>query len=132
MPDSKNNPSLRHSGAPASDDDAPIREPRASSPEPDAFLLGFGASSNDAAVPLPRESGTFADDHAPKDDDDAGKTATRALTNAFLAKKATQDRIREVVEARHPFDSLGKPAKSSMTLKSHDRPASRSEFQSAS
>ena len=102
MPDSKKDPSLRSSGALPSDDSAPISEPRPSSPEPDASLLGFGASSNDAAVPLPPDSGSFPVDDAPKADDDAGETVTRALTNAFLAKKTTQDRIREVVEARVP------------------------------
>ena len=95
--------SLPHSSvALPSDDDAPISEPRPSSPEPHASLLGFGASFNDAAVPLPPDSGSFPVDDAAKADNDADETVTRALTNAFLAKKTTQDRIREVVEARVP------------------------------
>lgn len=74
MPDSKKTPPVSSSEPPLDEDDAPVRSPRPSSPEADA----------------------------PTTDDDASVPVTRELTSAFLAKKATQDRIREVVEYRVP------------------------------
>lgn len=88
--DPKKDPSLRSSGALPSDDDVPVSEPRPSSPEPAAPLLGFGASTNDAAVTLPPDSGPFPVDGAPMADDDASETVTRALTNASLAGSPPQ------------------------------------------
>jgi DNA-directed RNA polymerase specialized sigma24 family protein len=77
------------------DEGAPISEPRPSSPAPDAGILDRGVPSNDIDAPLPPDAAAIAAD-------DAGVKVTRELTYAFLAKKATRDRIREVVVARVP------------------------------
>ncbi|HEY3821892.1 MAG TPA: sigma factor [Polyangiaceae bacterium] len=88
-------PSLDH-------EDAPISEPRPSSPAPDASLLGLHAPSNDTATPLPPDGAPFPAHDPPMSGEAAGIPVTAALTVAFLAKKATRDRIREVVEFRVP------------------------------
>jgi DNA-directed RNA polymerase specialized sigma24 family protein len=77
------------------DEDAPISEPRPSSPAADEGILGMDAPANDADAPLPPDAAVLGAD-------DAAVAVTRQLTMAFLAKKATRDRIREVVDARVP------------------------------
>jgi DNA-directed RNA polymerase specialized sigma24 family protein len=74
MSESKNDPPEPSSGPSVDDEDAPT-------------------SDDDRPVPL---------DDAANDDDDGAVKVTRELTNAFLVKKATQARIREVVQARVP------------------------------
>ncbi|HEY8088630.1 MAG TPA: hypothetical protein VIF09_12315 [Polyangiaceae bacterium] len=88
MPKSKKDPPLPATGAPPPDDAPP---------------------SGDVDAPLPPDSGTLPVDDppvrdagAPEHEEDTGEPVTRALTDAFLAKKATQDRIRQVAVARAP------------------------------
>jgi len=95
QPDSTRRPVLPVTDAAFDDDDAPISEPRPSSPAADPGILEMGAPSNDIDAPPPPDAAAIAAD-------DAGVPVTRELTYAFLAKKATRDRIREVVEARVP------------------------------
>ncbi len=94
-PDSTRRPVLAVTSGAFDDEDAPISEPRPSSPATDPGILGMGAPSNDIDAPLPLDAAAIAAD-------DPGVPVTRELTYAFLAKKATRDRIREVVEARVP------------------------------
>jgi DNA-directed RNA polymerase specialized sigma24 family protein len=88
MADSKKTPPVSPSEPSLDEDDAPVSSAPPSSSDADASLV-------DADAPLPA-------DHAPTSDDDAPIPVTQELTSAFLAKKATQDRIREVVEHRVP------------------------------
>ena len=94
-PDSTRRPVLAFTGEAFDDEGAPISEPRPSSPAQDPGILGMGAPSNDIDAPLPPDAAAIAAD-------DAGVPVTRELTYAFLAKKATRDRIKEVVQARVP------------------------------
>jgi hypothetical protein len=94
-PDSSRRPRFPLTDGTFDDDDAPISEPRPSSPAVDAGFLEKPPPANDDGAPLPPDS-------APVAGDDAGIPVTRELTMAFLAKKATMDRIREVIDARAP------------------------------
>jgi hypothetical protein len=94
-PDSSRRPTFPLTGDAFDDDDAPISEPRPSSPAVDSDFLEKPPPANDDGAPLPPDS-------APVGDDDAGVPVTLELTMAFLAKKATMDRIREVIDARVP------------------------------
>ena len=95
QPDSKRRPIMTLADEAFDDEAAPISEPRPSSPAADPGILGKTAPSNDTAAPLPPDS-------APVVVVTPGVAVTRELTYAFLAKKATRDRIREVVEHRVP------------------------------
>ncbi len=94
-PDSTRRPRLPVADDAFDDEDAPISEPRPSSQAADPATLGMDAPSNDVDAPLPPDATAIVAD-------DAGIPVTRELTYAFLAKKATRDRIREVLEARVP------------------------------
>ena len=100
MPISRKDTAIPSSGALPHDDDAPISEPRPSSPEPGVGLFDDAGPSSYDDLPLPPDSGSFPVDGAPPGDEDAAIAVTRELTNAFLAKKATLDRVRQVVGAR--------------------------------
>jgi DNA-directed RNA polymerase specialized sigma24 family protein len=95
MPDSTKRPPVRVADDALDDDEAPISEPRPSSPMADPSILGTSAPSNDADAPLPPDA-------APVAGSGTAIPVTPELTRAFLAKKATRDRIREVVEYRVP------------------------------
>jgi DNA-directed RNA polymerase specialized sigma24 family protein len=88
--------SLDDLGASFDDEDAPISEPRPSSPAADPSLLDMRGASNDVDAPLPP-------DNAVVPALDEGLPVTPELTKAFLAKKATRDRIKEVVECRAAY-----------------------------
>ena len=94
-PDSQRRPRTSLVNEALDEEAAPISEPRPSSPAADPGILGMPTPSNDTAAPLPPDSAPLVV-VAPR------VAVTRELTYAFLAKKATRDRIREVVEARVP------------------------------
>jgi DNA-directed RNA polymerase specialized sigma24 family protein len=95
MCDSKKDPPIRVADDALDDEDAPISDARPSSPVADPGILGTTAPSNDAVAPLPPDA-------AHSSHDAAAVQVTPALTRLFLAKKATRDRVREVVEYRVP------------------------------
>jgi DNA-directed RNA polymerase specialized sigma24 family protein len=102
MSEPKKNAPLSVADDAIDDEEAPLSEARPSSPAADPAMLHGRGPSNDARAPLPPDDACFAATDAPSNDDAAALPVTRVLTNAFLAKKATQDRIREVIEYRVP------------------------------
>jgi DNA-directed RNA polymerase specialized sigma24 family protein len=101
-PDSQRRPFHHVADEAIDDDDAPISEPRPSSPAADPSILDGPARWTHTDAPLPDDSGSFAVVDLPDEAEASRAPVTRALTNVFLANKSTQARIREVVEARVP------------------------------
>ena len=79
-----------------------MSESKKDPPEPSS-----GPSPGAEDAPVSDEAPPASNDDAVNDDDDGAVKVTRELTNAFLVKKATQDRILKVVRARVPH---GTPA----------------------
>jgi DNA-directed RNA polymerase specialized sigma24 family protein len=93
MSEGKKDPPVPSSGSSLHDEDAPVSDE-------DAPFSDNDAPTSDEDAPLP------PDDTA-DNDGDATTKVTRELTNAFLVKKATQERILQVVRSRVPH---GTPA----------------------
>jgi DNA-directed RNA polymerase specialized sigma24 family protein len=101
-PDPKRRPPLTVADEALDDEEAPISDARPSSPAADPALLEARGPFSAAEAPLPADDAHFPLTEAPSSPEAAALPVTRALTKAFLAKKAAQDRIREVVEYRVP------------------------------
>jgi DNA-directed RNA polymerase specialized sigma24 family protein len=102
MADPPKRPRLPVADEAIDDEEAPVSDARPSSPAPREDFLERRGPANDIEEPLPPDGEGFALEDAPVPASPDAIAVTRALTSAFLGKKATQDRIRDVVVYRAP------------------------------